>query len=232
MAPTHSTNPMTAIIFWQPQRENSVRTPPRFRVRTLIYSRKGSGQGFGARQHSTFKTVTALLKLEPPAQSVAHEKARAPVLRNNTPDSLWPARRGNRRREPEPSSAPGSPRAGKRKARLSSETNQASDPWGSDGNPGLPRAQSRSLTRASVPIIPPPPPPAQAQWEPGLPAPPRRRRHGGAEEAGSGLAPSERRARVPAASQPLPRPCQSPGRPLRRLLTRSSDPPPGSSRSP
>lgn len=141
-------------------------------------------------------------------------KSLSPVPRNTRREASGRSGWKTGRREPEPCSAPQSPRAGE--ARLSSETNQASDPWSSDGNPGLPGDRSPSLTRASVPIIPPPPPPAQAQWEPGLPAPPRQRRHGGEEEAGGGLAASERRARVPATSQPRPRPCQPPGRPFRR----------------
>lgn len=110
-------------------------------------------------------------------------------------------------REPEPSSAPGSPRAGGPPL-LGVETGRGL---------AVQRRKPRP-TRASVPIIPPPPPPAQAQWELGLPAPPRRRRHGGTEEAGGDLVPSERRARVPAASQLLPQPSQPPGRPDRKSV--------------
>lgn len=117
-------------------------------------------------------------------------------------------------REPEPSSAPGSPRAGgpshfgvetgrglavqRRKPRPIRRPEPRP-------NPGL-----RSHYPATTPAR------AGAVGALGLPAPRRRRRHGGTEEAGGDLVPSERRARVPAASQLLPRPSQPPGRPLRR----------------
>lgn len=48
-----------------------------------------------------------------PAQSVAREKARAPVLRNTRREASGRSGWGTGRRGPEPSSAPGSPRAGK-----------------------------------------------------------------------------------------------------------------------
>lgn len=166
---------------------------------------------------------------------MAHRKSQSSCPRKHAPGTLWPGPAGWQpgRREPETSSAPSSLRAGK--AHLSPETNQASVPRPSEGNPGLPGARSPSPTRAAVPIIPPPPPPAQAQWEPGLPAPPRRRRHGGAEEACGGLAPQRalrsRRRGLPATAPALSAPPPPVG-PSAALLTRSSDPPPGSSRSP
>lgn len=52
------------------------------------------------------------------------------------------------------------------------------------------------------------------------------------EQADSSSAPGRRLPPVPSASPPLPGPCPQPGGPSCALLTRSSDPPPGSSRSP
>lgn len=52
------------------------------------------------------------------------------------------------------------------------------------------------------------------------------------EQASSSSAPGRHPSPVPAASLPPPGPCFHPGGPSSALLTRSSDPPPGSSRSP
>lgn len=66
----------------------------------------------------------------------------------------------------------------------------------------------------------------------GLPAPPRRRDYGGAGAAGSSSSPGRGPLPVPAASPPQPGPRPHQAGPSSALLTRSSDPPPGSSRSP
>lgn len=209
----------------------------------------------GWRQDDTFETVTRLLKPESPAQKKGgtwQVKKRA-SLQSSCPRercvvTVWSIRLGKRGKGSRKSCLfPAALRAGK--VGLQPETNQAPLPGPEKENPGLPGAPglcppARNTDPTRVFLLPVP-----LGSSPPLPLslhhPHPRRRSGDrayprprgaatmAEPEQAGAAPCGAGAPLPSPRPPRHRRGAVPTRPASSaLLTRSSDPPPGSSRSP
>lgn len=130
----------------------------------------------------------------------------------------------------ENSRAPG-PAPGKEKPRPSRRPEAVPSRREPQPHSGFPSPRpTRSLTTAPISLHHPHP--RRRSGNPGLPAPPRRRDYGGAgagrQQSRSGQASLFRPRGFPR----QPGPCPHPAAPSCALLTRSSDPPPESSRSP
>lgn len=162
-AVTHSTNPTTAVIFWQagepkPQRGNSIKTPPRQRARALIYSRKGAGKAFSAaRQYfRNYHHYTTQIRLSRPKEW-GTRKSQGSCPGKPAPGILWRVRPGTTEKgagnlvcsqQPRSGKGPSLPgdEAGPRFGGAARET-QACPAPGAPAQPGPPSPLSRHHPR-------------------------------------------------------------------------------------